>query len=72
MTKMQNPVEHWDDERDIGNALIVTLRKGWSFTAWGGEHVRGFDTTAEARNATAKKRLHQCACTECAPNLRGA
>ena len=24
-------IEYWDDERDIGNGIIVTLNYGWSF-----------------------------------------
>ena len=55
-------IEHWDDERSMGNSLIVTLKKGWRFSEVG-EHVRGFDTKAEAakegRNAAA------CKCKEC-------
>ena len=34
-------IEYWDDERAIGNSLIVTLVKGWRFEEKG-EHVRGF------------------------------
>jgi hypothetical protein len=63
--KQDSPIWFWDDERAIGNSLIVTLRYGWSFDPSESEHVRGFDTVAEARHATARKRLHQCACEEC-------
>ena len=37
-------VEYWDDERSIGNAIIVTLCRGWRFAVQDVEHVRGFDT----------------------------
>ena len=42
-------VEHWDDERAIGNGIIVTLRPGHFFYDDGG--VMGFDTVTEARSA---------------------
>ncbi|MCB0136635.1 MAG: hypothetical protein KDD75_16135 [Caldilineaceae bacterium] len=42
-------VEHWDDERDIGNGIIVTLRPGHFFYDDCG--VMGFDTLAEALDA---------------------
>lgn len=42
-------VEHWDDERGIGNGIIVTLLPGHFFyDDCGG---MGFDTVREARNA---------------------
>ena len=34
-------VELVDDERDIGNGILVTLRQGWTFTA-------GEDTVTQA------------------------
>ena len=40
-------IESWDDERNIGNSLIVTLTPGWRFGEES-EHVRGFDTKKEA------------------------
>ncbi len=42
-------VEHWDDERSIGNGIIVTLKAGYYFYDDCG--VMGFDTTREAREA---------------------
>jgi hypothetical protein len=60
-------VEHWDDERPIGNSLIVTLARGWRFEERG-EHVRGFDTQREAmagvRGAT------KCDCEKCKGALK--
>ncbi|HYW76262.1 MAG TPA: hypothetical protein VFA48_06510 [Gammaproteobacteria bacterium] len=58
-------IEHWDDERQIGNGIIVTLYFGWSFEP--GEHqgVRGFDTVREAREATRLKALYRCRCQQC-------
>lgn len=40
-------VEHWDDERSIGNGILVTLKPGHFFYDDCG--VQGFDTAAEAR-----------------------
>jgi hypothetical protein len=42
-------VEHWDDERVLGNGIIVTLRQGYVFYDDCG--VMGFDTPREARVA---------------------
>lgn len=42
-------VEHWDDERAIGNGIIVTLRPGHFFYDDCG--VQGFDTQREASAA---------------------
>ena len=40
-------VEHWDDERALGNGIIITLAKGFYFSDDCG--VRGFDTPKQAR-----------------------
>ncbi|MDQ0304913.1 hypothetical protein [Ancylobacter polymorphus] len=42
-------VAHWDDERDIGNGIIVTLSPGQFFYDDCG--VMGFDTVRAAREA---------------------
>lgn len=55
-------IEHWDDERGIGNSLIVTLKKGWRFEDRG-EHVRGFDTKKEAMQEVMA--AQPCGCAEC-------
>jgi len=41
-------VEFIDDERDIGNSLIITLRQGWSFEPGIDNRVSGAFTVAEA------------------------
>ena len=41
MTKRDPRIEHWDDERKIGNSLIVTLRNGWAFDPREREHGDG-------------------------------
>jgi hypothetical protein len=45
-------IAHIDDERSIGNSIIVTLRKGWHFADGDKEGVRGFDTLAEVKADT--------------------
>ena len=41
-----------DDERNIGNPIIVTLTDGFDFAVDPGCGVRGFDTVAEAEQGT--------------------
>ena len=41
-------VEIVDDEREIGNGVIVTLRQGWSFDPWQDNRVAGEDTPRAA------------------------
>ena len=67
MTKRDPRIEHWDDERKIGNSLIVTLRNGWAFDPREREHVRGFDNAREANAAV--KRAEVCRCPECRAHL---
>jgi hypothetical protein len=55
-------IEYWDDEREIGNSLIVTLMKGWRFEECG-EHVRGFDTKREAMAEV--RAAKPCDCEQC-------
>lgn len=68
MNNLPKHIEHFDDERSLGNGVIVTLALGWSF--YHSEHlgVMGFDTVTEARQATRKKELYRCPadCDECA------
>jgi hypothetical protein len=52
----------WDDERSIGNSIIVTLAYGWYFTEKA-EHVMGFDTIKEAKQAV--RDTKPCDCEEC-------
>lgn len=55
-------IEHWDDERSIGNSLIVTLVNGWRFEERG-EHVRGFDTKSAAMSEVRSSK--PCDCAQC-------
>jgi hypothetical protein len=42
-------VEIVDDERAIGNGLIITLRAGWSFDPTQDNRVAGADTVQQAQ-----------------------
>lgn len=59
-------VMFFDDERSIGNSIIVTLNYGWCFDESGPEHVQGFDTIAEAKQAI--RYAKRCSCEECLAN----
>lgn len=61
-------VEYWDDERSSGNSIIVTLKYGWCFEDQS-EHVLGFDTVAEAKEAV--KISTKCRCIECVKSESG-
>jgi hypothetical protein len=41
-------VEYVDDEREIGNGIIVTLRQGWTFDWIQDNRVAGADTATDA------------------------
>lgn len=62
--RLPKSVEHWDDERDCGNGIIIMLRSGyrWSFDDHG-LHVRGYDTPAEA--LAELKDVIKCKCKLC-------
>jgi hypothetical protein len=64
-------IESWDDERSIGNSLIVALKPGFAFAANGSdaaEHVYGFDTVREA-NAGVRDAA-PCDCDICTGKAR--
>jgi len=55
--------EHYDDERNIGNGIIVTLKRGFQ---WGDDkncHVRGFDSVADLRDDLWM--IRHCDCDYC-------
>jgi len=52
-------IAHIDDERDIGNSIIVTLEEGWDFEEEKGCGVRGFDTVAEVKAGTTRHKVVQ-------------
>lgn len=49
--KRHHKVELVDDERDIGNGVIVTLKKGWTFSARQDNRVAGEDAATQALRA---------------------
>ena len=63
--KLPKHIEAWDDEREVGNGVIVTLTRGWSFYSTEHLGVCGFDTVTEAREGTRKKNLYRCKCAFC-------
>ena len=60
-------IEYWDDERNIGNGIIVTLNWGWSFEPNEHNGVQGFDLVKEAEHAV-RKQTYPCHCEECKSN----
>ena len=50
-------VAHIDDERGIGNAIIVTLHKHYFFADEPGCGVRGFDTLKELKEGIKAKNI---------------
>ena len=68
MNRYRGPrVLHWDDERDLGNSLIVTLVNGLAFYPHAdesvAEHVKGFGSVKAAEAAV--RRAKSCACARC-------
>lgn len=65
--KYRARVLDWSDERRSGNPIMVTLAYGWAFwaseNANSAEHVRGFDTAAEAYARI--KNAQRCKCSRC-------
>lgn len=52
-------IAYVDDERDLDQGLIVTLKTGWFFNDDPNCGVRGFDTIKEAREGTARSEVYQ-------------
>jgi hypothetical protein len=61
-------VMFWDDERNQGNSIIVTLKYGWRFSddTLSPTHVMGFDTIKDAKQAI--RYAQKCNCIECKNN----
>jgi hypothetical protein len=53
-------IGHIDDERNIGNSIIVSLVEGFEFSDDPGCGVKGFDTVTDARNGTRKTDVLAC------------
>ena len=61
-------VEHWGDERSMGNILILTLKPGWRCLSYlmVPSHVEGFDPVRDTRAALPS--VTPCECSECKVN----
>lgn len=55
----RNYISHVDDERNIGNGIIVTLSENWYFHSDPGCGVRGFDTWREALDGCKKSEVYE-------------
>lgn len=52
-------VAYIDDERELGNSIIVTLADGWYFADETDCGVRGYDTVSEVRRDTNRSAVVQ-------------
>ena len=52
-------IAHVDDERDLDQGIIVTLKDNWYFKDDPNCGVRGFDTVKEAREGTVRSEVYQ-------------
>lgn len=69
--KLRERIQFWDDERGLGNSLIVTLEHGWHWAGidpYPGMHVAGFDTVSEV--ITELRATASCNCRECVEELK--
>jgi hypothetical protein len=55
----RNWIAFVDDERDLDQGIIVTLKNGWYFKDDPSCGVRGFDTIKEAKEGTLKSEVYQ-------------
>ena len=64
--KLPTKVLHWDDEREMGNGLIISLKNGFAFRdndSSNAQHVAGFDSVRDARREIAA--AQRCSCAIC-------
>lgn len=57
--KYRERVMHWDDEREMGNSLIISLKDGWFFPDTEC-HTSGFGTVKEAIEGLRDTRPCEC------------
>lgn len=67
--KYRARIAHWDDEREMGNSLIISLNDGWMFPNTDC-HTSGFDTVKEAVDGL--RDTHPCDCADCRKALAAA
>ena len=66
--KLPKSIEHYDDERDCGNGIIIMLKSGYKWCMDDhGLHTRGFDTVSEAKAEF--KFIESCSCKLCDDKL---
>jgi len=63
--RLARHIQHWDDERNLDNGIIVTLNRGFSFEPFEHLGVKGFDTAVEAKEETKLKNVYRCDCPTC-------
>jgi hypothetical protein len=66
--KYASKIMHWDDEREHGNSLIITLEYGWCFDEKG-LHCFGVDTVKDAVRDL--KTVMPCDCARCVGKVGG-
>lgn len=57
LLKQRQWIAHIDDERELGNSIIVTLKEGWYFVDDPNCGVKGFDSIKEVREETKKSNV---------------
>lgn len=57
-------IRYYDDERTIGNTIIIDLKPGWRWTLGDVEHVQGFDRVADILRMLSMFTA-PCDCQEC-------
>lgn len=59
LIRSRQHVARVDDERSLGNGIIVTLRNGFSFLGEPGRSVRDFENIYEAERGTRTMRVYK-------------
>ena len=57
LLKQRQWIAYIDDERELGNSIIVTLKEGWYFVDDPNCGVKGFDSIKEVREETKKSNV---------------
>jgi hypothetical protein len=66
--KARPHVAHVDDERGIGNSLLITLAAGYCFTAEPGCGVRGYDTVKDAEEESRASGVYRVPAASATPD----
>ena len=57
LLKQRQWIAYIDDERELGNSIIVTLKEGWYFVDDPNCGVKGFDSIKEVMEETKKSNV---------------